>query len=113
MIDQSHNIEPKLEAMIYSIINCQIAYAKALIVDYTALSKAQLEGDVLGAHQILVDAYETDVRPLLAVVREEIGIHPDPVAAYRSDDYINKIAKNRNQVKSVGGYPASLNEDDL
>ena len=105
MIDQSHSIEPKLEAMIYSIVNCQTAYAKALLVDYNALKDAQLAGDVLGAHRILVQAFETDVRPLLAEVREEMGIHPDPVEAYKKDDYALKIAKERGTVMSDGGYP--------
>jgi L-rhamnose isomerase/sugar isomerase len=107
MIDQSHNIEPKLEAMIYSIINCQIAFAKALIVDYPALNKAQQAGDVLGAHRILVEAFETDVRPLLAMVREEMGLHPDPVAAYRKGDYAIRIAHERGSAEAGGGYPTS------
>lgn len=95
MIDQSHNIEPKLEAMIQSVINCQSAYAKALIVDRAALRQVQTSGDVLGAHRILVDAYETDVRPLLAKVREEMGLHPDPIAAYRADTYAQRVASER------------------
>ncbi len=105
MIDQSHTIEPKIEAMIYSIINCQTAYAKALHVNYNALKDAQLAGDVLGAHRILVEAFETDVRPLLAEVREEMGIHLDPIEAYKKDDYALKIAKERGTVMSGGGYP--------
>ena len=64
MIDQSHNLEPKLEAMLVSVLNCQTAYAKALIVDYETLRARQAEGDVLGAHRVYVDAFETDVRPL-------------------------------------------------
>jgi L-rhamnose isomerase/sugar isomerase len=104
MIDQSHNIEPKIEAMIVSILNCQAAYAKALIVDYPALEKAQQAGDILGAHRILVDAFETDVRPLLAEVREEMGIHPDPILAYRNDDYAAKIAGERGTEYAGSGY---------
>src|SRR5690606_11067146 len=61
MIDQSHNIAPTLEAMLVSVLNCQTAYAKALIVNYNELAEKQLLGDVLGAHRILVDAFETDV----------------------------------------------------
>jgi L-rhamnose isomerase/sugar isomerase len=95
MIDQSHNIEPKLEAMIYSILNCQTAYAKALIVNYAQLRELQSAGDVLGAHRALMDAYETDVRPLLAQVRVEMGLHPDPIAAYRADSYAQKVADER------------------
>src|SRR4051794_14474121 len=68
MIDQSHNIEPKIEAMIQSVINIQTAYAKALLVDRPALQKAQEASDVLGAYRVLQAAYETDVRPLLADV---------------------------------------------
>jgi L-rhamnose isomerase/sugar isomerase len=105
MIDQSHNIEPKLEAMIYSIVNCQIAYAKALLVNFNALRWAQADGDVLGAHRIVADAFETDVRPLLAVVREEIGLHPDPILAYRADDYAERIAQERGVDEGGSGYP--------
>jgi L-rhamnose isomerase / sugar isomerase len=105
MIDQSHTIEPKLEAMILSILNCQTAYAKSLIVDYPDLKEAQETGDILRAHRILVDAFETDVRPLLAEVREEMGIQPDPISIYRCDNYAAKIAGERGTADSAGGYP--------
>ncbi len=106
MIDQSHNIEPKLEAMLLSILNCQTAYAKALIVDFDTLRTKQQAGDVLGAHRILMDAYETDVRPLLAQVRSEIGLNPDPMAAYEADDYAKKAAEARGSDDISGsGYP--------
>lgn len=106
MIDQSHNIEPKLEAMLVSVLNCQTAYAKALIVNYPLLRQRQADGDVLGAHRVLVDAFETDVRPLLAQVRVEMGRQPDPLAAYRADDYARKAAAARGTVAvSGGGYP--------
>ncbi|WP_407936395.1 L-rhamnose isomerase [Limnochorda pilosa] len=81
MIDQSHNIEPKVPAMVQSVVNVQTAYAKALLVDWGALAQAQREGDVIGAHRLLRDAFETDVRPLLAHWREGKGLPPDPVAA--------------------------------
>lgn len=106
MIDQSHNIEPKLEAMLQSVVNCQVAYAKALIVDRKALREAQGSGDVLGAHRALTDAYETDVRPLLAQVRHEMGLHPDPIAAHRASDYAKRIAEARGSAQgALGGYP--------
>lgn len=103
MIDQSHNIEPKLEAMLLSVLNCQTAYAKALIVDYKTLRERQQQGDVLGAHGVLVDAFNTDVRPLLAQVRLEMGLHPDPIAAYRADDYAQRIAQQRGTADTAGG----------
>ena len=95
MIDESHNIEPKLEAMLHSVVNCQIAYAKALLVDRKELAQRRANQDILGAHRVLVDAYETDVRPLLAQVRVEMGLDPDPFAAYYASDYPAKVAKER------------------
>jgi L-rhamnose isomerase/sugar isomerase len=105
MIDQSHNIEPKLEAMLLSVLNCQMAYARALIVDYATLAQRQAAGDVLGAHAVLMDAYDTDVRPLLAQVRVEMGRDPDPLAAYRRDDYAKRVAEERGVIEASGGYP--------
>jgi L-rhamnose isomerase/sugar isomerase len=87
MLDQSHNIENKLEAMLISIMNVQTAYAKALCVDRPALATAQHAGDVLGAHRLLHDAFATDVRPLLAAMRKEDGCPADPFAAYRAGGY--------------------------
>jgi len=108
MIDQSHNIEPKIEAMVQSVINCQVALAKALLVNRQELAERQAAGDVLGAHRELTTAYETDVRPLLAQVREEMGLHPDPTAALKTSGYEEKIAKERGMgIERSGGYPAA------
>jgi L-rhamnose isomerase / sugar isomerase len=105
MIDQSHNIEDKIEAMLLSLLNCQVAYAKALIVDRPALLAKQRSGDVLGAHQVLLDAFQTDVRPLLEQTRMEKGLHADPIAAYRTSGYRQKIAAERGDDKKAGsGY---------
>ncbi|MDW8026687.1 MAG: L-rhamnose isomerase, partial [Armatimonadota bacterium] len=95
MIDQSHNIEPKIEAMILSVMNIQTAYAKALLVDRARLREAQATGAVLEAHRILQEAYETDVRPLLAQVRVEMGREPDPLMAFRRSGYAEKVARER------------------
>jgi L-rhamnose isomerase/sugar isomerase len=106
MIDQSHNIEPKLEAMLLSVLNCQTAYAKALIINRKLLAERQLNGDVLGAYGVLQDAYETDVRPLLAQVRKEMGVPADPIAAYRADNYAQKAAQERGTASAgSSGYP--------
>ena len=83
-IDQSHNIEPKLEAMVLSVLNVQEAYAKALLVDRSALKGAQEAGDVLDAHRLLLDAFRTDVRELCAQARARLGAEADPLAAVRS-----------------------------
>jgi len=101
MLDQCHNIEPKIPAQIRSVMNVQEATAKALLVDTEALAAAQQAGDVLGANAVLMDAYNTDVRPLLAELREDIGLDPDPVAAYYRSGYADKIIRER-----VGGTQA-------
>jgi L-rhamnose isomerase / sugar isomerase len=101
MLDQCHNIEPKIPAQIRSVMNVQEAIAKALLVDSGALRAAQLAGDVLAANAALMDAYNTDVRPLLRELREEMGLAPDPVAAYRASGYAARIVAERQ-----GGSPA-------
>ncbi|TMR19364.1 L-rhamnose isomerase [Nonomuraea turkmeniaca] len=101
MLDQCHNIEPKIPGQIRSVMNVQEATAKALLVDRDALAAAQNEGDVLGSNAVFMDAYNTDVRPLLAELREEMGLAPDPMAAYAKSGYFEKIAAER-----VGGNQA-------
>jgi L-rhamnose isomerase / sugar isomerase len=95
MLDQCHNIEAKIPAIIRSVMNVQEATAKALLVDRPALRVAQQAGDVLGANAVLMDAYNTDVRPLLAELREDAGLDPDPVAAYHRSGYQEKIVAER------------------
>ncbi len=95
MIDQSINEKPKVEAMIQSVVNVQVAYAQALIVDRRALAEAQQAGQIIGGEEVLLDAYRTDVRPLLAMVREEMGLDPDPLAAYRASGHYIKICAER------------------
>lgn len=107
MIDQSHNIEPKIEAMIQSVLNVQMAYAKALLVDRVALQQAQEAGDVLGAYRVLQTAYETDVRPLLAEVRVHQGLDPDPIAAFRASGYAERVARERIAAATSSGYPGA------
>jgi L-rhamnose isomerase / sugar isomerase len=101
MLDQCHNIEPKIPGQIRSVMNVQEATAKTLLVDRGALTEAQLAGDILGAHGVLMDAYNTDVRPLLAELRAEQGLDPDPIAAYAASGYAEKIA-----VERLGGQQA-------
>jgi L-rhamnose isomerase/sugar isomerase len=102
MLDQCHNIEPKIPAQIRSVMNVQEATAKALLIDTGALAAAQQAGDVLAANAAFMDAYNTDVRPMLAQLREDMGLDPDPIAAYQRSGYAGKIIADR-----VGGTPAS------
>jgi L-rhamnose isomerase/sugar isomerase len=105
MIDQSHNIEPKIEAMIQSVINTQTAYAKALLVDRAALRESQEAGDVLRGYRVLQAAFETDVRPLLAEFRARQGADPDPIAAFRASEYAERVASERTASAMTSGYP--------
>jgi len=102
MIDQSHNIEPKIEAMILSVTNLQEAYAKALLVDAGALAEARAAGDVLAAHRVLLDAYATDVRPLCALAREELGGSADPIATFKASGYLEKVTEERREGRQAG-----------
>ena len=104
MIDQSHNVEGKVDAMIQSAMNIQTAYAKALLVDEQRLATAQAEGDVLGAHRLLVEAFETDVRPILGRFRRERGLDEDPVAAFRESGYAERIARERGTASVESAY---------
>jgi L-rhamnose isomerase/sugar isomerase len=101
MLDQCHNIEPKIPAVIRSVMNVQEATAKALLVDRPALSIAQRTGDVLAANAVLMDAYNSDVRPLLRELREDLGLDPDPVAAFGRSGYAERVRAER-----VGGTAA-------
>ena len=102
MLDQCHNIEPKIPAQIRSIMNVQEAVAKALLVDRAALGAAQQAGDVLGANAVLMDAYNTDVRGLLAQMRTDDGLAADPMAAYASSGYAESIVANRQGGAAAG-----------
>jgi L-rhamnose isomerase/sugar isomerase len=105
MIDQSHNIEPKVEAMVQSVLNCQEAYARALLVDFEALRAAQQAGDVLEAHRTLMRAFKTDVTALLEGVREEMGVPVDPIRAHRESGYLERVTAARGTSSAGGGFP--------
>jgi L-rhamnose isomerase/sugar isomerase len=100
-IDQSHNVEAKVEAMVLSVVNLQEAYARALLVDREALRAAQQAGAVLGGHRALLDAYQTDVRPLCARVRAELGAAEDPIAALRGSGYAERVAAERESRQEI------------
>lgn len=106
MIDQSHVIEPKVEAMLQSVLNCQLAWAKALLVDLDELAALQRRGDVLGAHRMMTDAFESDPRPLMRELRRERGLPVDPVAELRAGGYVERVARERGTMSGAGGgYP--------
>ncbi|MGZ6677720.1 MAG: L-rhamnose isomerase [Nocardioides sp.] len=104
MLDQCHNIEKKIPGQIRSVLNVQEMTARALLLDRDALTVAQEDGDVLAANEIFMDAFYTDVRPLLAAWREERGLPADPMRAYLASGYQEQIEADR-----VGGTQAGWN----
>lgn len=101
VLDQCHNIEAKVPGQIRSVLNVQEAVAKALSLDTDALAVARRECDVLLANEIMMDAFATDVRPLLAAHRAAKGLPEDPMRAFLASGYLERIAEER-----VGGTQA-------
>jgi L-rhamnose isomerase/sugar isomerase len=101
MLDQCHNIEDKIPGQIRSVLNVQAMTARALLVDSAALNEAQLAGDVLGANDILMDAFYTDVRPVVEKWRTVKGLPADPISSFNASGYLKNIAETR-----VGGVQA-------
>ncbi len=104
MLDQCHNVEAKIPGQIRSVLNVQEMTARALLVDRDALAVAQDEGDVLGANEIFMDAFYTDVRADLAAWREERGLPGNPMRAFAESGYQKQIEADR-----VGGAQAGWN----
>ena len=103
MVDQSHNLKPKIEAMVQTVDEAQKLFAKAQLVDRKALARAQKAGDVTGAECILRAAYETDVRPLLAQWRRSHKLPADPLAKLRDSGAIRELARERTQQRKAAG----------
>ena len=101
MLDQCHNLEEIIPGEIRSATNVQEATAKALLVDREALTAAQTAGDVLTANDVLTSAFSTDVRPLLAELRESQGLPADPMRAFLASGYLERVRAER-----VGGDAA-------
>jgi L-rhamnose isomerase/sugar isomerase len=101
MLDQCHNIEDKIPGQIRSVLNVQEMTARALLLDRVALTAAQEAHDVLGANEVFMDAFQTDVRQDLAAWRESRGLPADPMRAYLASGYQQRIAEER-----VGGVQA-------
>lgn len=95
MVDQAHVTKDKIDAMIQTIMRIQTAYAKAMCIDRKKLYDAQLAKDVVTAENCMQEAFNTDVEPLLKVVREEMGLAPNPLDAFRASGYWAKVSKER------------------
>jgi len=95
MIDQSHNLKGKIEAMIQTVAMAQALYAKAALVDYDRLLRAQRQADLVRAEACLQDAFATDVRPAIRDWRAARGLPADPLEAFREGGYLQKITAAR------------------
>jgi L-rhamnose isomerase/sugar isomerase len=104
MIDEGHTLKDPIEETIQSLVALQTAYAKALIVDYDSLKAAQSVNDLISSEEIIKDAFDTDVRPILAQVRQQLGIPDviDPVAAFRQSGFRENVSKVRTAQFSGG-----------
>jgi L-rhamnose isomerase/sugar isomerase len=103
MIDASHNTKDPLEDLIQALEAISQAYAKALLIDREKLTQCQISGDVVGAQEVLQDAFLTDVRALVRESRIQSGGEAYPLAFYRSEKIREKlIAKRGKDVKASG-----------
>jgi L-rhamnose isomerase/sugar isomerase len=95
MIDQSHNLKGKIEAMIQTVTVAQELYAKAALVDHERLAAAQAHSDIVAAESLLQDAFATDVRPVIREWRIAHKLGADPLDAFRQSGYLERITAER------------------
>jgi len=103
MVDQSHNLKNKIEAMIQTVMTAQQLYAKAALIDHAALEKARNDQRLIDAENCLKDAFETDVRPVLGEWRESRKLAADPLRAFRESGYTERTARERAGRKKGAG----------
>ena len=106
MIDQCHITKQKMDAMIQTVEHIQTAYAKAMCVDRGKLAQAQANKDIVSAETCMTEAFNTDVSPLLKVVREEMDLDPNPLEAFRASGYWDKVSRERGDRAGSGGVGA-------
>jgi L-rhamnose isomerase/sugar isomerase len=105
MVDQSHNLKGKIEEMIQTVMTAQELYAKAALIDFGALTKAQNEQRLIDAENTYKDAFSTDVRPAVREWRRSKGLGEDPLAAFRKSGYMERITRERaGRAAAVSSY---------
>lgn len=97
MIDQSHNLKGKMEAMVQTVMTAQELFAKAALVDHKLLAQAQGKADIVSAEECLRDAFATDVRPIIQAWRESKGLPQNPLRALYDSGYVDKISRERSE----------------
>jgi L-rhamnose isomerase/sugar isomerase len=97
MIDQSHNLKPKIEEMIQTAMNAQELYAKAAMVACESLARWQKQCALIDAERCLRDAFSEDVRPAIRAWRRSRGLAEDPLEAFRSSGYLERVTAERGE----------------
>jgi L-rhamnose isomerase/sugar isomerase len=105
MVDQSHNLKPKLEAMVQTVAVAQELYARAALVDQEKLAGLQDRCDLVAAEELYRGAFWQDVRPVVREWRAARGLAEDPLAALRASGYVEKITEER-KGKNAGAVAA-------
>lgn len=108
MVDQSHNLKPKVEAMIQTATTAQELYTKACLVDRERLQDAQSRMNIIDAENCLKDAFNTDVRELLGEWRKRKNIDPEPLAGYRASGYESRVAAERTERRAAADSHATV-----
>ncbi len=103
MIDQSHNIKGKMEAMVQTTMTAQELFSKAALVDHARLNRAQNKCHVVEAEECLRSAFSTDVRPIIEAWRASKGLPRDPLRALAESGYVERIARERAE-KNTGSF---------
>jgi len=105
MIDQSHNLKGKIEAMVQTVATAQELWLKAALIDREQLAALQQSCDLVAAEELFRGAFWRDVRPLLALWRQSRGLAADPLTALREDGYVERITRERaGRQSAVGSY---------
>jgi L-rhamnose isomerase/sugar isomerase len=106
MIDQSHNLKGKVEAMVQSVVTAQELFAKAALVDHERLAKLQTSCSLVEAEQLFRGAFWIDVRPAVKEWREARKLPAEPLEALKESGYVEKISKERGakNANSVSSY---------
>jgi L-rhamnose isomerase/sugar isomerase len=102
MIDQSHNLKGKIEAMVQTVVTAQELYLKAALIDREQLAVYQQSCDLVAAEELFRGAFWRDVRPLAAAWRQARGLPAEPLAALRAGGYVERVAKERGGRHSTG-----------
>jgi len=97
MIDQSHNLKGKIEAMIQTVAAAMELYAKAALVDHARLAALQARCELVDAEMCLKDAFATDVRPAIREWAVSKGLPPNPMDAFRQSGYLERITAERRE----------------